>query len=87
MKQYGRLVRNFNDDECIDIKFSQNRDLRDKLLSTGKSLIVEGAYYDKLWGSGLDVSTTILYLTEGKMLPGQNLLGRALMEVREELSK
>lgn len=52
IRQCGRLVRNFNDDEWskhrysimkkgLLLKFAQNKDLRDKLLSTGKSLIVE----------------------------------------------
>lgn len=34
-------------------KFSQNKDLRDYLLSTGDSILVEASPYDKIWGIGL----------------------------------
>ncbi|CAA6806844.1 MAG: Unknown protein [uncultured Sulfurovum sp.] len=55
-------------------KFRQNEILKEELLSTGKSYIVENAVDDDYWGCGSD----------GK---GHNILGRLLMYVRDELSE
>ena len=38
-------------------KFSQNRDLREFLLSTGDSVLVEASPYDNIWGIRLAAST------------------------------
>lgn len=58
-------------DICYE-KFSQNEDLKIKLLDTGEEHLEEGNNWgDKIWGT-----------VKGK---GQNLLGKILMEVREEL--
>lgn len=56
-------------------KFTQHKDLRELLLSTGSSEIVEDTAQsgDYLWGIGADGS-------------GKNLLGEALMKVRAELT-
>ena len=55
-------------------KFSQNEDLREKLLATGDQHLEEGnTWGDKIWGT-----------VKGK---GQNNLGKILMRVREELRK
>ena len=66
-------------------KFSQNRDLREFLLSTGDSVLVEASPYDSIWGIRLSSSSP------GAQDPmkwrGQNLLGFALMEVRDELRR
>lgn len=53
-------------------KFTQNEELRELLLSTGDARIVEHTENDDYWGDGGD----------GK---GKNILGRILMEVREQL--
>ncbi len=38
-------------------KFSQNRDLREFLLSTGDSVLVEASPYDAIWGIRLAASS------------------------------
>ena len=95
-KALGRKVRSF-DQKVWDsfkyaivlggnwCKFSQNRDLREFLLSTGDSVLVEASPYDSIWGIRLSSSSP------GAQDPmkwrGQNLLGFALMEVRDELRR
>lgn len=92
-KKYGRLIKNFNDNKwlevCDDIvyngnyaKFSQNEDLKKKLLATGNKIIAEGADYDARWGTGLNIEDTINTQME---LWGENRLGKALMAVRKTL--
>src|SRR5262249_50711082 len=53
-------------------KFTQHEELRTQLLSTGEARIVEHTENDDYWGDGGDGS-------------GKNMLGRILMEVREQL--
>ncbi|MDE7478548.1 MAG: NADAR family protein, partial [Lachnospiraceae bacterium] len=58
--------------EICKAKFSQNEELREKLIATGKVRLEEGnTWGDKIWGT-----------VNGK---GQNNLGKILMRVREEL--
>lgn len=66
-------------------KFSQNKELKDFLLNTGKRILVEASPADKVWGTGLaedhgDATNPFKW-------KGLNLLGFALMEVRERLNK
>ena len=80
-KSKGRNVRLRNDWEEVKdnimyeicyCKFSQNEDLRRKLISTGNALLVEGNNWnDKYWGMCNGV--------------GKNKLGKILMKIREEL--
>lgn len=58
--------------EAIKAKFTQNKDLKKILLETGDALLVEHTANDNYWGDGGDGS-------------GQNMLGKLLMELREEL--
>jgi ribA/ribD-fused uncharacterized protein len=58
--------------EAVRAKFSQHEELRAILLGTGDALLVEHTERDAYWGDGGDGS-------------GKNMLGRILMEVREEL--
>ena len=56
--------------EIVSEKFSQNQDLREKLISTGDEYLEEGNDWgDRIWGT-----------VQGQ---GQNLLGKILMETRE----
>lgn len=64
-------------------KFSQNADLREALLETGDLVIAEAAHYDKVWGIGL--SATDPRAAVQAQWPGKNLLGKAVMRVRESL--
>jgi ribA/ribD-fused uncharacterized protein len=58
--------------EVVLAKFTQHDDIRQVLISTGDATIVEHTENDSYWGDGGDGS-------------GTNMLGRILMEVREEL--
>jgi ribA/ribD-fused uncharacterized protein len=64
-------------------KFSQNQELKMFLLNTENKVLVEASPYDPIWGIGMAVSHTEINKPE-KWL-GLNLLGFALMEVRDEL--
>lgn len=94
IKALGRKVRGFdqavwdkfkysivlNGNWC---KFSQNRELREFLLSTGDSVLVEASPYDRIWGIQLSADAPEAQNPFGWR--GENLLGFALMEVRDEL--
>ena len=96
IKALGRKVRGF-DQEVWDnfkyaivlggnwCKFSQNRDLREFLLSTGDSVLVEASPYDNIWGIRLAACSP--EAQDPMKWRGQNLLGFALMEVRDELRR
>lgn len=56
----------------IRAKFAQHADIRAVLLATGDALLVERTRKDRYWGDGGDGS-------------GRNMLGKLLMQVREEL--
>lgn len=65
-------------------KYEQNPDLQAKLLNTGNAILAEASPRDKIWGIGLDAQTaTNISLDKW---PGKNLLGRILMELRDEFS-
>ena len=57
--------------------------MRDILLRTGDRIIVEASPYDRIWGVGLDVEDP--RILDENQWQGQNLLGKALMDVRTEL--
>lgn len=92
VKLLGRRVRNFNaavwDQNKVDIvlrgnrlKFQQHPELARILRETGTAALVEATPYDKIWGIG---STDVAH-PERWPVDAQNLLGRILMRVREEL--
>ncbi|MEI5908011.1 NADAR family protein [Bacillus spongiae] len=58
--------------EAVRAKFTQHSDLRELLQSTGDAVLVEDSPYDYFWGCG-------------KRKTGKNMLGKILMEVREEI--
>ena len=68
------------------LKFRQNPDLKQKLLETGDKGLVEASPFDKIWGIGLGekkARETAKHRTGW----GLNLLGNALVQVREVLRK
>ncbi|MBQ6416250.1 MAG: NADAR family protein [Butyrivibrio sp.] len=67
----------------IRAKFLQNEDLLNTLLGTGNKLLAECSPFDKKWGIGIDINDSDRFDTS--KWKGSNLLGRILMEVREEL--
>jgi predicted NAD-dependent protein-ADP-ribosyltransferase YbiA (DUF1768 family) len=64
-------------------KFGQHRDLRDFLLATGRKVLVEASPYDRIWGIGMAATNPDAACPA--RWRGPNLLGFALMEVRERL--
>lgn len=96
IKALGRRVRGFDQDVWNIFKysivlngnwckFSQNRSLGEFLLSTGDSVLVEASPYDNIWGIALQANSPDA--KDPFKWRGQNLLGFALMEVRDELRR
>lgn len=94
IKALGRLVANYNDNywngvrqiivfEGLLAKFSQNEDLKSQLKTTGDTVLAECAVKDRIWGIGLSMKDPDRF--EIDKWKGQNLLGYALMMVREQL--
>ena len=96
MKALGRQVRDYDNTvwngirqivvyEGLLAKFGQNKELKQKLLATGDALLAEAEEYDSIWGIGLSMED------ENDQNPdawnGQNLLGFALMQVRQKLTR
>jgi len=65
-------------------KFNQNRALGGYLLNTKKRVLVEASPYDRIWGIGLTKDSEAAQNVYAWR--GLNLLGFALMEVRDFLS-
>lgn len=93
-KKLGRQIRNFDseiwDKNKFDIvvngnilKFSQNEKLKEFLLNTGSRVLVEASPYDCIWGIGKPKTDD--NIENPLTWKGENLLGFALMEVREKL--
>lgn len=93
-KKLGREVKNYDDQlwlanrfEIVKQgnfhKFSQNLDLKTFLLNTKNRVLVEASPVDPIWGIGLASDHTDATFPE--KWQGLNLLGFALMEVRDEL--
>lgn len=96
VKDLGRRISGFDDEiwtaERYEIvkagnlhKFKQQPELSEYLLETGNRILVEASPVDRIWGIGLaqdhvDASNPNRWL-------GLNLLGFALMEVRDLLAK
>ena len=94
IKALGRLVSGYDENlwngvrqivvyEGLLAKFSQNSDLMEQLKDTGQAFLAECAVKDRIWGVGLSMHDPNR-LDRAKWR-GQNLLGYALMMVRERL--
>ena len=66
-------------------KFSQNQEMKHFLLQTGDAVLVETSPYDHIWGIGYDANAP--QAADPSKWRGENLLGFALMEVRDELRR
>ncbi len=96
IKALGRKVRNFDEGLWNEVKYSivlngnyckfmQNKKLLAFLLSTKDKVLVEASPYDCIWGIGLTAQSPDAEYPLAWC--GQNLLGFALMEVRDELRR
>ncbi|MDE7292989.1 MAG: NADAR family protein [Oscillospiraceae bacterium] len=94
IKALGRSVENYDEGVWDGLrqvivyrglvqKFAQNEELKKRLLDTGENILAECAVQDKIWGIGLSMKDE-RRLDRSKW-QGRNLLGFALMCVRDEL--
>jgi len=95
-KDLGRKVRGYdeatwllNREEIVYsgnlLKFSQNHTLSSFLISTNDRILVESSPVDPIWGIGAAEDADDAFTPE--KWPGLNLLGFALVRVREDLRK
>lgn len=95
-KQLGRQVRNFKpeiwDKHKYEIvkqgnyyKFSQNKDLKEVLINTKNRVLVESSPRDRIWGIGMTENNEKCH--NPSLWRGENLLGFALMEVRDKMNE
>jgi ribA/ribD-fused uncharacterized protein len=95
-KAMGRKVSNWDESlwekhregivyDALRQKVEQNLDVKQWLIDTGDSVIAEASPSDKVWGIGLKSSNR--YACVPEKWPGENLLGKMWMKVRNELSK
>ena len=94
IKELGRQVSNYDESrwngkrqilvyEGLLAKFEQNEDLKAQLKSTGDAILAECAVKDRIWGIGLSMKDPDRL--DVKKWHGTNLLGYALMIVRERV--
>lgn len=94
-KKLGRQIKNFDEAAWLaarfDIvvrgnaaKFAQHPDLRAFLRSTGRQVLVEASPVDAIWGIGLAQDHPAA--ADPGQWRGLNLLGFALMNVRDQLT-
>ena len=69
--------------EGLLAKFYQNPELKERLKSTGSAVLAECAVNDRIWGIGLSMRDPDRF--DRTKWKGHNLLGYALMMVREKL--
>jgi ribA/ribD-fused uncharacterized protein len=95
-KAIGRKVRGFNvskwEPVCRKIvydanmaKFTQNPKMLEELLATEGREIVEASPEDKIWGIGLHETNPLAW--DKETWQGLNLLGEAIMKVRDTITK
>lgn len=82
---YWDLNKEFLMYEVTLAKYSQFENYRKILLETGDKELVEVNGKDRVWGIGLYANDP--RILDPKQWQGQNLLGKVLMKVREELRK
>jgi hypothetical protein len=95
-KKIGREIVGYDDEKWASVreqamkivnvaKFNQNYVSYLTLISTGCKILVEASPIDRIWGIGQGI------LTEEALDPskwrGQNLMGKVLMDIREEFSR
>jgi len=94
IKALGKMISPFDEKTWVEYreeivylgnwhKFGQDEGLKKKLLETGNLILVEASPYDRIWGIGFKEDKAM----NEKKRWGLNLLGKALMRVREGLAR
>jgi len=94
-KAIGRKIKNYDDakwsavryeivKDAIRAKFTQHENLKEELIASGDKHIVEASPYDVVWGIGMGEDDPDRF-DESKWR-GDNLLGKCIMDVRDELN-
>lgn len=94
-KKLGRGVKNYDESFWESrkykivlfgarLKFNQNQELKDIILNTGETKMIESNPYDKVWACGL--SEYDAKRTPESKWPGRNLLGKILDELKIEFN-
>ncbi len=92
-KSLGRQIQNFDEEiwnkhkyeivvEGNTYKFEQHQKLKTFLMETHQRILVEASPVDTIWGVGLAKDDKNIH--NPKLWKGENLLGFALMEVRDK---
>ena len=92
-KELGRKVRNYDEDLWISkrrpcvylgnkLKYEQNDELREILLATSGTTLVEANPVDKVWSCGLKMGDSDRF--DRRKWDGLNLLGMLLTELRDK---
>ena len=94
-KKLGRKIKHWNEKlwqenvcqiarEIIRVKFNSSVELKEKLVQTGGSYIAEASPDDHFWGVGMHANDGLINIPN--KWKGYNILGWALMTVRDELN-
>lgn len=94
-QKLGRKIKNFNqeiwDSNKYSIvlninraRFNQSKSCRELLLSTGNKELCESSPIDCVWGCGLSADNPLIM--DKKNWRGENLLGKILTHVRNEIN-
>lgn len=90
-KKLGRAVKNFDAtkweaaafDIMVAVNLAKWTVMKQELLATADKILVEASPLDKVWGVGLSADNPLIL--DKTNWEGRNLLGEALMKVRELL--
>lgn len=94
-KRLGRQVKNYDDNKWVEIrdkvmyaacyhKFTQNKRLKDYLLSTDESVLIECNNRDNIWACGLSLTDDY---NNPNLWTGENKLGFVLMKIRDRIKR
>jgi ribA/ribD-fused uncharacterized protein len=95
-KDLGREVKNYSEEKWSKVreemmynaivnKFTSDPKLTKQLLDTENKILVEGTPFDPIWG--VKIKWDDDRILDERNWKGQNLLGKVLMRVREDLRK